>query len=134
MRLALLVVALTFALGFSLVAAYYVVGGRLALQGPYVLQTSWPAIFALMSVFAAAVTAPIRLLIPEVGGRLLVVVIGAWFGEYVVLASGVLADELNPGNAIFYWIAATGGPIQPVAAFAGALLGGGLIQRVARRV
>jgi hypothetical protein len=134
MRVLVLTAGLTFALGFSLAAAYYLVGGREALMGPRVLSQSWPVIYALMALFAAAVTAPVRFFIPEVGGRLVTVVIGAWFGEYLVLASGVLADELNPANAVFLWIAATGGPVQPVAAFLGALLGGRLVQRSRRPV
>jgi hypothetical protein len=133
MRLFLLAVALTLALGFSLAAAYYLVGGREALMGTQVLRDSWPAIYALAALFAAIVSAPLHFAVPEVSGRLVAVIIGAWFGEYLVLASGILADELNPANAVFIWIVATGGPIQPVAAFTGALLGGWLIQRAARR-
>lgn len=133
MRVLVLAVAYTFALGFSLATAYYVMGGREALVGPHVLNQSWPAIYALMAVFAATIAAPLRFAVPEVNGRLVAVIIGAWFGEYLVLASGILADELNPANAVFYWIAATGGPIQPVAAFVGALLGGWLIRPYRRR-
>jgi hypothetical protein len=133
MRVLLLAVVYTFALGISLAAAYYVVGGRLTLQGPYVLSHSWPAIYALVALFAAVVAAPVRLALRDNDWRLVAVVVGAWLGEYLVLASGVLAGELNPGNAVSYWIAATGGPIQPLAAFLGALAGGSLVQRSTRR-
>jgi hypothetical protein len=128
-KVAALIVVLTLALGFSLAAAYYLVGGRIALQGPYFLNHNWPVIFTFAALFAALVTAPIRLVLPEVDGRLVAVVIGAWFGEYLVLASGVLASELNPANAVLLWIAATGGPVQPLAAFVGAVIGGRLVQR-----
>jgi hypothetical protein len=60
---------------------------------------------------------------------LAVVAVGGWLGEYLVLASGLLADELNPLNAWFYWLLATAGPVQPVAAW----LGGALGQRLRRR-
>ncbi len=133
MRLLLIAIVLTFALGISIFAAFYLGGGRDALQGPHVLRDSWPAIYTLVALFGAAIAAPIRTVIPEVGVRLLTVVVAAWFGEYLVLASGLIANEINPINAIEFWIAATGGPIQPVAAFAGALAGGWLVQRSGRR-
>ena len=132
MRVLLSAVVYTFVLGFSLAAAYYVIGGREALMGGGTLTRSWPAIYALVAVFAALVAAPLRLLIQDNRG-LLAVILGAWFGEYVVLASGQIADEINPVNAIFYWIAATGGPLQPIAATAGALLGGWVIHRFKTR-
>ncbi|MEP7378502.1 MAG: hypothetical protein ABI725_02970 [Chloroflexota bacterium] len=123
MRHALLAVGLTFVLGGSVAAAFYAVGGQSALLGPYVLNHSWPVMYTLVAVFAAVVTAPIAYFAWLVPGRVLVaVILAAWAGEYVVLASGVLANELNPLNAIGYWIAATGGPLQPVGAFVGAWL------------
>jgi hypothetical protein len=134
MRVLLLAVVYTFALGISLAAAFYMGGGREGLQGPHVLRDSWPAIYALVALFAAVVAAPIRLALRDIDWRLVAVIAGAWFGEYLVLASGALADELNPGNAVLFWIAATGGPIQPVAAFLGALAGGWLVQRSRARV
>jgi hypothetical protein len=42
-----------------------------------------------------------------------VIVLAAWIGQHLVLATGVLADELTPSPAVYFWILATGGPLQP---------------------
>lgn len=126
MRLWLMLIpALTLLLGVATAIAFYAVGGGLALQGPYVLWQSWPLIYVAEGALVAAVLfVTVRLSrnildLPKVA----LLVIAAWFGEYLVLASGILADELNPGNAVFYWLLATGGPVQPAAAFVGSWLG-----------
>ena len=120
-----LIPALTLLLGLATAIAFYAVGGSLALQGPYVLSQSWPLIYAVEAVLVgAAMFAAARLLRSAVDEpKLALLVIAAWLGEYVVLASGILADELNPANAIFYWLLATGGPLQLVAALLGGWLG-----------
>jgi len=56
MKTLLAAIAMTFVLGFlSTAAAFYMVGGQLALQGPYVLAREWPWIYALVVVLAAAI-------------------------------------------------------------------------------
>lgn len=120
-----LALVLTFVLGTTTALAFFVVGGRLALLGPGVLWQSWPLIYGLVAVFSAAVLAVVGLVLRNrlTAKALGAVVLGAWFGQYLVLASGVLADEFTPLNAIFYWLLATGGPIQPAAAILGGWLG-----------
>lgn len=56
---------------------------------------------------------------------MLTLVVGAWLGELLVLTLGgnLLANELDPPIAWFYWWMGTGGSLQPAAASAGALLG-----------
>ncbi len=107
------------------------VGGQLALQGPYVLAREWPWIYALVAVLAAAV----GFAIGWFGAswprrRLAIVIVGGWLGEFIVLASGLLATELgNPLTALGYWVLATAGPAQPIAAYLGAALGRHLRRR-----
>jgi hypothetical protein len=131
-RVALLAVVYTFVLGASLAAAFYLVGGRDALMGRQAFIESAPAIYGLTAMFAAVVSLPLGWIVP-VGGRLMLVIVGAWLGEYVVLAPGVLDDDLNPAIAVIYWIGATGGPLQIVSAYVGAVLGGYLAHRPSRR-
>lgn len=120
-----LILVLTLALGLCVAASLYIVGGRVALLGPGVVERSWPLIYLLQALFAAGLLFGVaragrdRLHL----GRVAVVVVGAWLGQYLVLASGILADELNPVNATYYWILATGGPLQPIAALVGGALG-----------
>jgi len=130
MRTLAAIVVMTVALGFSTAAAFFAVGGRVALLGTSVLSREWPAIYGLLGLFAVGVgllfgTAcsswPPR--------RIVLVILGGWIGEYLVLASGLLALELNPLNSLYYWLLATAGPMQPVLAWIGALAG----QRVRRR-
>lgn len=49
----------------------------------------------------------------------------SWIGEVVVLTLGgsILANELVPTVAWFYWLIGTGGPMQPIAAIVGAVIG-----------
>lgn len=52
-------------------------------------------------------------------------VTSAWLLEGIVLTviGPVVANELTPRVAWYYWLVATGGPLQPVAAFVGGWLG-----------
>jgi hypothetical protein len=127
MKILLAAVAWTLLLGFlSTAAAFYIVGGQLALQGPYVLVREWPRIYALVVVLAVAIGF-------VVGGfgaswprrRLAIVIVGGWLGEYLVLAvvGATSISELNPLTALGFWVLATAGPAQPLAAWLGALVG-----------
>src|SRR5687767_8334224 len=99
MKSLLAAVAMTFALGFSTAAAFFAVGGRLALMGPYVLVREWPAIYTLVALFAVAVGLTFGWLAASwPWRRLALVVVGGWIGEYLVLASGLLSNELHPLN------------------------------------
>ena len=58
-------------------------------------------------------------------------VIAAWLGQGLVLTligEQVVANALSPAVAWYYWIVATAGPLQPLAAF----IGGWLALRRAR--
>lgn len=52
-------------------------------------------------------------------------VTSAWLLEGIVLTvmGTVVANELSPIVAWYFWLVATGGPLQPVAAFVGGWLG-----------
>jgi len=125
MKILLAAMAMTLALGFlSTAAAFFIVGGQLALQGPYVLAREWPWIYALVVVLAAAIGFVVgRLTLTWPRRRLAIVIVGGWLGEYIVLASGLLASELgHPLTALGYWVLATAGPAQPIAAYLSAAL------------
>lgn len=96
----------------------------LVLGAEAVLLRGWPLIYPIDAVLAAVVLyVTIRLFRSRLDAMsLAVVVVGAWLGEYLVLASGVIDNDLNPGNALFYWVLATAGPMQPAAAFIGGWL------------
>lgn len=127
MKTLLAAVAMTLLLGFlSTTAAFYIVGGQLALQGTYVLVREWPWIYALVVILAAAIGLVFGWLMPSMPRRRLVfVIVGGWLGQYAVLASiGALSfRELNPLSALGYWLLATAGPAQPVAAWLGGVVG-----------
>jgi hypothetical protein len=130
-RLAQPVVAmalLTLVLGMTVAASWLLFGGRAAFGGPdRVLRESWPAIYgfqaalAAIAVFVFARRQALAIRAP----RLLLLVVGAWLGELLVLTVGgtLIANELDPEFAWFYWLIGTGGPLQPAAATIGGLLG-----------
>jgi hypothetical protein len=127
MMTSLAAVAMTFVLGFlSTAAAFFIVGGQLALQGTYVLVREWPWIYSLVVVLAAAigfVVGWLRASWPR--RRLAIVIVGGWLGEYLVLVvlGAVTYSEINPVAAVVIWVVATAGPAQPVAAWLGAIVG-----------
>ena len=124
MRVITLGIALTFALGFSLALAYFLVGGSLAWRGTYVLGRAWPFIYTLVALLAAGTSALVAALVNRrLPMRHFTAALSlAWLGEYLVLASGVLDDDLTPANAFGFWLLATGGPLQPLAACSAATL------------
>ena len=113
----------TLALGLTVAVSWFAVGGSAAYRGPMpVLRDSWLPLFGLESVLAAAVAFGFASRTGERSARRVVMlVIGAWLGELVVLTVGgtIFANELVPTVAWFYWVIGTGGPIQPVAAIIG---------------
>lgn len=131
MRLLLLAIGLTFVLGSATAIAFYAIGGQVALNGPHVLAQAWPSIYSLEAVFVSAAVWLVGFFFArQLDQRaVLLAVLGAWIGQYFVLASGVLADELNAVNSLFFWVLATGGPLQPIAA----ILGGWVGLRLAHR-
>lgn len=57
---------------------------------------------------------------------LAVLVIAAWLGEglvLIVIGEPIVANELDPEIAWYYWLVATAGPLQPAAASAAGWLG-----------
>lgn len=118
---------LTLALGSTVAISWLIFSGTIAFRGPMrVLADRWLLIYGSQSILAALVgftlakTAP-RTSIRRVGFLILV----AWIGEVVVLTLGgsILANELAPTVAWFYWLIGTGGPMQPIAAIVGAVIG-----------
>ena len=52
--------------------------------------------------------------------------VAAWVGEGVVLTilgAPLVANELDPEIAWYYWLVATAGPLQPIAGIGGAWVG-----------
>lgn len=115
-----LVLPLTLILGSSVALAFIVVGRSLHVA-LVVAREQAPLIYLLVAGFAAAVlfvvARPLAARLTLVG--LAALVIGAWLGEWLVLALGLIADEITLMNAHYYWLLATGGPLQPLAAFVG---------------
>jgi hypothetical protein len=127
-RTVVVLVQLTVVLGLTVAVSWLAFGGRAAFNGPdRVLRESWPLIYGSQAVLAAVgLYIFARHESGELGiRRLAALVLGAWLGELLALTLGgnLLANELDPDIAWFYWLMGTGGPIQPVAAFAGGLLG-----------
>ena len=123
-------VLLTLALGTTVAASWLVFGGRAAFGGPdRVLEQSWPAIYGSQALLAALYGLWVGRVEPS-RVWMLTLVTGAWLGELLALTLGgnLLANELDPPVAWFYWWMATGGPLQPVAASAGGLLGWSLLR------
>ena len=59
-------------------------------------------------------------------GQLAITVLAAWVGEGVVLTiigAPLVANELDPEIAWYYWLVATAGPVQPAVAFLAGWLG-----------
>ncbi len=116
-RTVLAVPVLTLGLG---AAGWFVIGGPTAFGGPMpALREAWLPIYRVQSVLAAAVTFVfVRLLERVDRRRLMLLVLAAWLGELTVLLVGgrVIANELVPEVAGLFWLIATGGPIQPIAA------------------
>lgn len=134
MRAVALVVGLTLLLGFSVALAWGIAGGDTAFRGPYpVLAERAFAIYGLVAILAAGITSAVF----GVFGRELSVgggagiVFAAWLGEWLVLylAGWAIANELTGEVSGTFWLLGTGGPIQPLAAFAGFLLGRRLTTR-----
>ena len=119
---------LTLVLGATVAISWILIGGRTAFQGPdRVLRESWPAIYGLQAILAAMalyVFVRRQALAPSVRDVVLLVV-GAWLGELLALTAGgnLLANEIDPEIAWFFWLMGTGGPLQPAAAAIGGLIG-----------
>jgi hypothetical protein len=114
---------LTLVLGCSVAVAFYLVGGSDALRGAGVVTRSWPLIYPLVTLFAAGLFYVVGLLAPQLSGKGMVgLVLAAWIGELLVLASGLVDDDLDPLSSVFVWLLATGGPVQPMAGLIGAWL------------
>lgn len=124
MRALGLVALLTLLLGVSVAVAWGTVGGSTAFRGPLpALEERWPAIYALVAVFAAAIAAAVfgrfgRALSPRLGA---LIVGAAWIGQWLVLsvAGWAIANELTGDVSGTFWVLGTGGPIQPFAAIVG---------------
>lgn len=118
---------LTLVFGLIVGVSWTIVGGRIAWQGGLesVIRDAWLPLYGLQAAFAAGVVFAFvqRTRVRSVV-RLLGLVVGAWLGQLVVLtvAGGLLANEIDPTNAWFFWFVATGGPVQPIAAILGGLV------------
>jgi hypothetical protein len=126
--MAITLAILTLALGATVPVSWLAFGGRLAAIGPdRALEQAGPWIYGSQAVLAAVIGAAAALRL----GRgvsvvtLILLMFGAWLGELVVLTLGgnLVANEIDPPVAWFWWLLATAGPIQPLAASAGVLAG-----------
>jgi hypothetical protein len=125
---------LTLGLGATVAVSWFVFGGSAAFRGPLrVLEDSWPIIYGAEALLAAAGTFLFaRMAEPLLRRQLVAYVVAGWVGEWLVLLVGgrLLSGELVEEASLFFWLIATGGPIQPVAASLGGLWA---LRRHARR-
>ncbi|HET7521348.1 MAG TPA: hypothetical protein VFK61_07405 [Candidatus Limnocylindria bacterium] len=117
---------LTLALGVTVPISWLAFGGRLAATGPdRALEQAGTWIYGSQAVLAALVGAAAALLLGRQASvvRLVLLMFGAWLGELVVLTLGgnLVANEIDPPVAWSWWLLATAGPLQPVAASLGAV-------------
>ena len=109
-----LAVELTLVLGGTTYLAFYLVGGSLAVSGPAVLWESWWFLCARGHARRGSRLrhgAPAR--VSSGLAKVVLIVLAAWLGEYLVPAFGPVDNDLNPQNALYYWTLATAGPLQP---------------------
>lgn len=123
-RILLTIAAFSLALSCTVAISWFVFGREMPIGSPLsALARPWIYISqALMAV-------PIGLFAPRwVGpaatqGRMLLLIFAAWVGEPILLTAlgTFVANELTPLVAWYYWLIATGGPMQPIAALVGGL-------------
>lgn len=119
------VVALTVVLGGTVAVSWLAFGGSASFRGPIrALEDSWPLIYGSQALFAAIVGFVAAPFLAGTFGRrgAVLAILAAWVGEFFALFFGgtLLAGELVPEVAWFYWIIGTCGPLQPIAALVGA--------------
>ncbi|MET0773015.1 MAG: hypothetical protein ABWZ82_08015 [Candidatus Limnocylindrales bacterium] len=122
------IIGLTLALGMTVVASWIAVLGASFLNGsgPF-LDATWYVTWTVQAGLAGVV----GIIVGRAWGRdtsavaLVALVSAAWVGELVVatVLGPFLSNDLDPIHGPFVWLVATGGPIQPVAAAAGAVIG-----------
>jgi hypothetical protein len=122
-------------LGCCTALSFLLVGGRLALAGPYVLERMWHVIYPLEAAIVGVVMVIVGWMLRGRGGilSLVVIVLAAWIGELLILGSGLIDDDAAGLTAVPLWVLATGGPLQPIAAIIGGLVGARLPSRLQRR-
>jgi hypothetical protein len=122
------IVSLTLALGGTVVASWLAVRGVSVFTGPGpFLDSSWWVVWAIQVGLAGIV----GLIVgrnwgrESSAGRLAALLLAAWVGELLVVAllTPILSDDLRLFHAPWVWLVATAGPVQPLAAIVGALVG-----------
>jgi hypothetical protein len=125
-RASLALAAITLALGACVVASWVLFGGRTVFTGPgAALRAGGWWIFVVQAALAAAVGFAVDRRAEWAPSWLIAAaLVGAWLVEGILLGAfgWILADELEPPSGIEVWWLATGGPAQPAAAVAGALV------------
>jgi hypothetical protein len=128
---------LTLSIGATVVVSWMAVRGASVLNGPGpFLDTTWYVIWSIQAVLAGVVgliagRAWSRDASP---GGLSTLVFAAWVGELLVatIIGPLLSNDLDLMHGPFVWLVATGGPIQPLAAAIGALVGWATTRRPTR--
>ncbi len=122
------IVSLTLALGATVVVSWLAVRGVSVFTGPGpFLDSSWWVVWAIQVGLAGIV----GLIVGRTwgressAGRLAALLLAAWVGELLVVAllTPILSDDLRLFHAPWVWLVATAGPVQPLAAIVGALVG-----------
>jgi hypothetical protein len=136
-RRAAALICLTLGLSLTVVISWTVFGGRIAATGPLLaLELFGPAIYGSQVLLAAAVGASASLLLRDISiGALALLLFGAWVGELIaltLLGNVIVANEIDPEIAWFYWLLATGGPLQPAAACVGSVAASAVTRRAHR--
>ncbi len=122
------VILLTVSLGATVVVSWMAVRGPSVFNGPGpLLDPTWYLVWIVQGALASVV----GMIVGRAWGRdtsavvLVALVLAAWIGELLVatILGPFLSNDLSLVQGPFIWLVATGGPTQPVAAAAGALIG-----------
>jgi hypothetical protein len=122
------VATLTLALGVTVVVSWVAIRGLSVFNGPGLfLDPSWLVVWAVQAGLAGLVGFAIGRWWRDGASlvRLAILVLAAWVGELLVvsLLAPFLPGTLSILHGPALWLVATGGPIQPIAAVVGALIG-----------
>lgn len=118
-------------MGTAVAASWLAIGIRgdsFGLDPASLLRPSRLAIYAIQLLLVGLIGYGLaRASLPDASiAALAAIMAAAWVGEGLVLTAvgrWLVANEINPLNAWYFWLVATAGPIQPLVATLGGVLG-----------
>jgi hypothetical protein len=123
-RTLLAIGALSLALSSTVAVSWLVFGREMPIGNP-LSALARPWIYTSQALMAVAIGFVAARWIGSAAmrGRIVLLMFAAWIGELVLLTAfgTFVANELTPVVAWHYWLIATGGPMQPIAALIGGL-------------